>query len=70
MKALSRAIAPFLVAWVVAACSSTTTNTRSGIPNTQPSQACIKRQAHCSFNSDCCSQFCANGVCASNPNSS
>jgi len=62
MKTTARVLFPVVAIAIAAACSSSSM-TSPGATNPQPPGGCQNAGAHCSSNSDCCSQFCANGVC-------
>jgi hypothetical protein len=62
MKALFRVLGPVFALCAIAACGSS--NTSAGVPNMQPGSACLGRGVACSFDADCCSQWCANGICS------
>jgi hypothetical protein len=50
------------VALEVAACSHSTSS-GTGVTNAQPGGHCLPKRAACVANDDCCTLWCANGVC-------
>ncbi|MGD0675838.1 MAG: hypothetical protein ABSC94_10495 [Polyangiaceae bacterium] len=57
MSAAAFATLPFL------ACASSS-NSAPGVTNAQGNGRCLDRDANCVANSDCCTLWCVNGVCA------
>jgi hypothetical protein len=62
MKIVSTLGASLFAALLVVACSSTTASS-PGVSNMQGGQ-CLQRGDQCTFDSDCCTGWCANHRCA------
>jgi hypothetical protein len=62
MSTTVRLLVLAVFAAVAAACASSQQQS-PGVASPQKTDACLPRKATCTTNNDCCTQFCANGVC-------
>ncbi len=62
MSLLFRKVTPSFVSTLLAVCACSQTGPRAAVAAPAGS-ACIDRGSACVRSHDCCTQFCANGVC-------
>ncbi len=63
LRRVSAFLGPVVIATALACGLSCSVSGHIGSTNMQPGGSCLARGSACSQSHDCCTQWCANGVC-------